>query len=107
MRVKERFFGAICSGEKTLEVRVGYKTINTISVGERIRLASHTDKLDVRVSAIRRYQSFQEMIDVEPYQNIMPWAESQKEVVSLLRQFYPSKKEQLGVVVLEFDQASE
>jgi ASC-1-like (ASCH) protein len=43
------------------------------------------------------------MINAEPYQSIMPWANSAEEVVSLLRQFYPPKKEQFGVVVLQFD----
>lgn len=103
MRVKEKFFKSIRSGEKTLEIRVGYKTtINSIKLGERIRLTTHTDKLDVKVCSVRRYPSFIKMFDVESYKNIMPWASSMEEVLSLLRQFYPKSKEQLGVVVLEF-----
>ena len=102
MRVKDKFFTSINSGAKTLEVRVGYKTINSIKISERIRLTTHTDELDVKVSAIRRYQSFEKMFEVEPYKNIMPWANSMEEVRSLLRQFYPENKEKSGVVVLEF-----
>ena len=103
MRVKNKFFKSIHSGEKTLEVRVGYKTIKSIKIGERIRLTTHTDKLDVKVRSIRKYPTFEKMFEVEPYENIMPWAMSMEEVLSLLRQFYPESKERLGVVVLEFD----
>ena len=102
LRVKEKFFQSICSGEKTLEIRVNYKTIDLIKVGERIRLTSHTDKRDVKICSVRKYSSFQKMFNSELYQSIMPWASSQEEVLSLLRQFYPESKEQLGVVVLEF-----
>jgi len=67
-----------------------------------IRLATHTDKHDIKISSIRRYSTFISMLDVESYKKIVPWANSMEEVLSLLRQFYPKKKEQLGVVVLEF-----
>jgi len=102
MRVKDKFFKSIYSGEKTLEVRVGYKTINSIKVSERIRLTTYTDKLDVKIRSVRKYSSFESMFEVESYKNIMPWANSMEEVLSLLRQFYPKNKENLGVVVLEF-----
>lgn len=103
LRVKERFFRSIRSGKKTLEVRVGYKTISSIKVGERIRLTSLTDKFDVKICSVREYPSFIKMFDVEPFKKIMPWARSMEEVLSLLKEFYPKTKEQLGVVVLEFD----
>lgn len=107
IRVKEKFFNAICSGEKTLEVRVGYKTIDAMSVGERISLTSQTSKVTVKVSAIRRYASFSEMVAAEPYQRIVPWADSAEDVLLLLRQFYSPGKEKLGVVVLEFERTNE
>ena len=102
MRIKRRFYDLIKSGKKTLEVRVRYDTINRIQVGERIRLMTHTGGFDVKVAAIRRYNTFAEMLNVEPWEKIAPDSKSKNEVLSLFKQIYPASKEQLGVVVLEF-----
>ncbi|OGE80873.1 MAG: hypothetical protein A3C04_00195 [Candidatus Wildermuthbacteria bacterium RIFCSPHIGHO2_02_FULL_45_25] len=104
MRIKRRFYDLIQSGKKTLEVRVGYDSINRIQVGERIRLVTHTGNFEVKVSDIRRYQTFKEMIGVEPWERIAPDSRSRDEVLALFKQIYPADKEKLGVVVLEFAQ---
>lgn len=100
MRLKKRFFDLICSGKKDLEVRVGYDAINRIQAGEHIRLVTHTSSFDVQVNAIRRYPTFESMLDKEPYKQIAPDSASQSEVLSLLKNIYPADKERLGVVVL-------
>ena len=105
MRIKRRFYDLIQSGKKTLEVRVGYDSINRIQVGERIRLVTHTGSFEVKVSDIRRYQTFKEMMDVEPWERIAPDSRSLDEVLVLFKQIYPADKEKLGVVVLEFARA--
>lgn len=102
MRVKKRFYDLIYSGEKTLEVRVGYDTISRIQVGERIRLTTHIGSFEVKISAVRQYQTFEEMLGVESWERIAPDSKSREEVLSLLKQIYPAHKERLGVVVLEF-----
>lgn len=105
MRIKRRFYDLIQSGRKTLEVRIGYDTINRIQAGEHIRLETHTGSFEVKVNNIRRYRTFEEMLKVEPWQLIAPNATSREEVLSLFKQIYPAHKEKLGVVVLEFVQA--
>jgi ASC-1-like (ASCH) protein/ribosomal protein S18 acetylase RimI-like enzyme len=102
MRVKDEFLVAIRDGTKTLEVRVGYGTINTIQVGERIRLNSHIDNLEVKVVSIRRYGTFAEMLENEPYRQIIPSAARAADVLQRLTEFYPKNKEMLGIVVLGF-----
>ena len=102
MRIKQRFYNLIYSGKKTLEVRVGYDTINRIQIGERIRLVTHTGSFGVRVGSIRKYRTFEEMLDIEPWERIAPDSRSKEEVLSLLKQIYPKNKENLGVIVLEF-----
>lgn len=101
MRVKPRFLNQILSGKKTLEVRIGYDTINKIQKGERINLENHIDSRVVQVRDIRRYKTFEEMLAVEPYNRIVPDSKSARDVLSLLRQIYGPEKEKLGVVVLE------
>jgi ASC-1-like (ASCH) protein/ribosomal protein S18 acetylase RimI-like enzyme len=101
MRVKPRFINLIRSGRKTLEVRVGYDNINRIQVGEYIKFVSHESTLDVRVNAIRRYQSIELLLDKEPWEKIAPDLSSKEAVLQLLRQIYPPEKQKLGMVVLE------
>ncbi|MCK6462481.1 MAG: ASCH domain-containing protein [Candidatus Pacebacteria bacterium] len=106
MRIKQRFYNLIYSGKKTLEVRVGYDTINRIQIGERIRLVTHTGSFEVRVNDIRRYRTFEEMLNAESWERIAPDSKSKEEVLLLLKQIYPKNKENLGVIVLEFARIS-
>ena len=105
MRIKQRFYDLIRSGKKTLEVRVGYDSINRIRLGEHIRFITHTGSFEVRVGDIRRYRTFKEMLGVEAWKQIAPDSKSCNEVLALLKQIYSADKEMLGVVVLEFDDA--
>ena len=102
MRIKSRFFDLIRLGKKTLEVRVGYDSINRIQIGERIRLETHLSNTIVRVKDIRRYRTFADMLEEESYNRIIPYATSRAQVLGLLKNVYPPEKERLGVVVLEF-----
>ena len=106
MRVKKKFFDLIKLGEKTLEVRVGYNTINRIQIGERINLATHNDSCKVQIRDIRRYKTFKGMLEEEPYKRISPDSRSVKEVLSLFKRIYGPEKEKLGVVVLELSLAN-
>lgn len=63
---------------------------------------THDESFEVKVVGIRRYQTFDVMLEKEPYNHIVPEASSQAEVLSLLKRIYPPEKERLGVVVLEF-----
>lgn len=101
MHIKQRDFDLIQSGEQTLLVRVGYDSINRIQVGERLELVTPTSRQNVRISAIRRYDSFKAMLEKEPFQRIAPNIASQEELLSLLKRIYPPDKEWLGVVVFE------
>ncbi len=102
MRIKQRFYDFIFSGKKPLEVRVGYSAINSIQVGEHIRLMTSTESSEVKVKDIRRYKTFEEMLKEETWSSIVPDAKSCEEVFFLLKQIYPPQKEKLGVVVFDF-----
>lgn len=102
IRIKRRFYDLIRAGKKRLEVRVGYDSINRIRTGESITLVTHTDSCVIKVQEVRKYPDFKSMLTVEPWEAIVPDANSKEEVLSLLQQIYPPFKEKLGVVVLEF-----
>lgn len=101
MRIKQRFFDLIMSEKKTLEVRVGYDSIKRIKAGERVNLQTHTSKLAVKITAVRKYDSFEAMLENEPFERIAPDVSSKKDLLGLLERIYPPHKEALGVIVLE------
>jgi len=100
MRVKQNFLSQIKSEKKTLEVRVGYDNIKTIQPGERIRLMSRNETQFIRVNAVRRYKSIDEMMIAEDYTRIAPGM-SRSDVYSKLIEIYPPSKQALGVIVLD------
>ena len=100
MRTKQRFLDLIKQGKKTLEVRVGYDSIKTIQAGERLRFASRTQTQIIRVKDVRRYSTFEEMMEFEEAGRIAP-AQTKEKVVQLLKEIYPPDRESLGVVVLD------
>lgn len=103
MRIKRPYYDAIMSGKKTLEVRVGYNSIKRLKAGELLQLETgHTSGV-VRIKSIRIYRSFADMLAAEPWQQIVPQAESEKEALHLLRKIYPLHKERLGVHVIEIE----
>ncbi len=104
IRVKQRFFDLIRSGQKTLEVRIGYENIKRIRPGEHIQLVTFQSTLEVRVKTVRHYRTFRDMLSAEPYQKIAPDSPSEEDVLALLETIYPPHKQALGVIVLELDQ---
>lgn len=102
MRVKPRFFNQILSGEKPLEVRVGYDNIKTIRPGEEMRLECHTGAALVKVEEVYAYDSFESMLEIEDPAQIVP-GHDKGEVLRLLKEIYSPEKEGLGVIVLRLN----
>ena len=103
MRIKRPYYDAIMSGKKTFEVRVGYNSIKRLNSGELLQLETgHTSGV-VRIKSIRIYRNFADMLATEPWQQIVPQAESEKEALRLLRKIYPPHKEKLGIYVIEIE----
>ena len=102
IRVKDRFLQYIKERKKTLEVRVGYGFIKTVQVGEIIKFESRNSTQEVRVTDIRKYHTFENMLDNEDHSKIVPGFSRQK-VLDLLKNIYPKKKQKLGVIVFAID----
>lgn len=102
MRVKDPFLRHIEVGRKDLEVRVGYGTIKSIRVGNTLEFSSRIRSVHVRVVAIRNYVSFDELLENESPDRIVP-GETKESLLRILRDIYPQAKEALGVVVLQIE----
>jgi ASC-1-like (ASCH) protein len=106
MHIKQKFLGQIRTGEKTLEIRVGYQNIRSIQPGELIRIASSDDELIVRVIAKREYKNHLETLAHEDFHKIVPQIPSKGDLLKVLCEIYPPHKEALGVIVLNIEKAS-
>lgn len=100
MRVKQQYLDLIRNGKKTLEIRVGYPNIRTIQPGERIKLASRTETIVIRVKDIRKYPTLDGMLNDEDSNRIVPGL-TKAQVSRRLKKIYPRHLEKLGVFVLE------
>lgn len=93
------------SGRKTPEVRVGYDSIRRLKSGEQLQLETgHTSGV-VWIKSIRIYDSFVDMLTIEPWSEIVPQVSTESEALELLRGIYPPHKERLGVHVIEIEKA--
>lgn len=101
MRLKKNYLEYIRRGEKTLEVRVGYKNIRKIKAGEPIAFMSRDERLVRTVKEVRQYRNFSEMLQTEDFKLIAPKVSSCEAAERLLKDIYPSHKEKLGVYVLD------
>lgn len=100
MRIKKTFLDLIRKGEKTLEVRVGYNNIKSITDGELIRLSTFHENQVIKVNEVRKYDTFAAMMEKEDFRRIAP-GQSRDDVYNLLQDIYPPEKESLGVIVLD------
>ena len=97
--VRDEYLQHILSGQKTVEVRVAYKNIARLQVGDRLLL---NDRHPFRVRRIGRYASFDDLLAHERAAAIAPGF-APDQLGAVLRALYPPDKEALGVVALEVE----
>lgn len=100
LRIHNRFLDLIKSGEKSLEIRVGYNSIKRIRPGDTLELLSRTQTLVCDVQDVRIYQDFTQFVEHEDTSRALPGM-SADEAHAQLRRIYPPHKERLGIYVLE------
>jgi ASC-1-like (ASCH) protein len=100
LRIHDNYLTEIANGTKTMEIRVGYDHIKRIGEGDRLELASSQKSVQCRVSGVRKYRSFLEMLANEEVEKALPGT-TKDAALKQLRRIYPAGKEQLGVFVIE------
>jgi len=101
MRIYDRFYRLIESGEKTVEVRVAYSGMQNIHEGAVIRFTNGDRRCDRRVIRVSRYDSFAEMMHQEDPKKINPYQSAEVQLREI-RRIFPPNKEAIGVIVFEF-----
>lgn len=100
LRIQPQYLSLINSGEKTLEIRVGYDHIKTIKPGTVLKLVSNSQSIMCEVSDVRVYPDLKKMIANEQISGALPGVAPQN-AFKQLRKIYPAKKEELGIYVLQ------
>lgn len=92
------------SGKKELEIRVCDEKRKLVAIGDILVFDFGNQEYRRRVTAVRTYSSFDDMLNHEEPLRIMPgWSKDQ--VLDGLRNIYTKDKESLGVYVFELETA--
>ena len=104
LRYKKKYYDMICFGKKTLECRLNYPFIRNIHVEDKVKFFWENKSQNVIITAIRRYNSFAEMLNVEDIEKLVPGM-SYKGVLREYQSIYPDWKVKKfkGIVVLAFE----
>jgi len=105
LRIYDRYFRMIADGSKTLEVRVGYGSIRRIREGDVLVFQARNATCRRRVTAVRTYPDFAQMLDQEDATKINPSQPAAQQLVDI-RRIFPRDKEALGVYVFELEPVS-
>ena len=98
-RIKKEYFHQLKSGEKSLEIRVGYSQIKKVRQVDIITFENYgNNEFDVKRVCV--YNSFKAMLEKEGISQVLPGM-TFAGALKTLQNIYPYDKESLGVYVFE------
>ncbi len=105
---------AILAGRKTIERRLARGKFAQYAPGDTILLRrdrrdangvlhdGEKPEVQVTIVAVRRYTSFAEMMQHEPFRQVVPYADTPEEAVAAYTRYYSAKEQQEhGVLAIE------
>ena len=96
----------IASGEKTIEIRVGYSSMKRIQGDQLIRFMCQDDSCFRRVVRVSEYSSFEDLFAHEDPKKINPHATAEEQIKEVSK-IFPPDKEALGVLAIEIKRVPE
>lgn len=103
MRIYKQYFDMIKSGAKTVEIRVAYPSMKSITVGTVI-FFNDDPNCARRVKRITIYKSFAEMMANEDPKTLNPYCTAHQQLADIRKIFSPDK-EKIGVIAFELEKA--
>lgn len=100
--LKRPYFDQVVSGRKRVEVRVRHARWSELAPGERIRFACDDDVCLVTVVKVVVYPSFEELLDAEDADAVIPDTPRDQQLKQL-RSIYGPDKEALGVLAIAIE----
>jgi ASC-1-like (ASCH) protein len=101
MRIYREYFDMIKDNSKTIEIRVAYPSMQSITAGTIIRF-NNDPNCERRVKRVVRYKTFREVMEKEDPSKINPKKSAEQQLADIWRIFSPNK-EKLGVLVFELE----
>ena len=100
MAIYKRYFDLIASGEKSIEVRVAYSSMQRIKAGQYLKFTCRNEECLTEVLRVARYDDFDEMFAHEDASAINPYAGADEQLREI-RRIFPADKERLGAIAIE------
>lgn len=100
-RIKKTYFHQLESGDKHLEIRVGYPQIKKVRENDTISFENY-GKNKFLVKRIAVYDSFQRMLEVEGVEQVLPGM-TFNGAIRALKSIYPPEREALGIYAFELE----
>jgi ASC-1-like (ASCH) protein len=101
--IKDEFFIPIESGEKTLELRIGFGSFSKINEGDILKFKTSRKSIKVKVNAVREYKTLEGVMGKEDINKIVPGISKEGFIDGSKKFFKQSDIDLKGLVVLEFE----
>jgi len=92
--VKEPHFTNIKNGKKKIEGRLNKNKFATLKKGDIVIWTNNNNSVKTKITKIKKYDSFYELLIFEGIKNVLPNVKSLKEAVDTYRVFYTKKDEE-------------
>ena len=108
MGIYNNYFNSIKEGKKTVEVRLNDEKRRKINVGDSIKflkLPNKNETLHVQVTALRNYDTFEEMYKDIPFKTFDCEGWTMKEMLDSTYEIYtPEQEKQWGTLAITIQQ---
>lgn len=99
----EPWFTQIKTGQKTIDVRTGESFSDL--VGKTVTYYYKKEEVEVKILSAKCYDSLEDLVTAEKYKNIGPHLGSNKELITILKQYFSDEriKKAKGVYALKLE----
>ena len=102
------FLDRIIDGSKTIEGRTYSPFFQKIEVGDRLKLFNREKWVLCEIKALRRYETFRQMLEKETLQRVLPGHLNIDTAIQMYRKFphFEENEKRYGVVAIEIETIS-
>jgi ASC-1-like (ASCH) protein len=100
--LKQPWFDLIKNNKKTVEGRLNKGMFLNLKKGDNITFTNENEKLNVKISDIRKYKSFMDMIETEGIDKVLPTIKTVEEGANIYNKYYlKTEQDKFGVLAIE------
>lgn len=102
----EPYFSFVKNGQKTIEGRLNKEEYKFLKIGDHIIVHSREgpDSVEIVINSIRKYRSFQEMLQKEDLKKVLPEVNTIEEGLAIYKKFYTDEQQkEFGIIAIEIE----